>query len=170
MSGSSKQKDAVFSAIASVLAEAGITPNEGESFATVLNKELRAQVTNILVEGFKNGTIDLKEGYETEAELRTYASGVTSNWLRKDPRMNGGIKYQPKNPGSRVGSSDPTIKSMRALLATRTDLTGDDRAEIQAAINQRVSEVRATKRPAKELTADQIELLRSAGLSQFLPA
>lgn len=163
-----KQKDAVFSAVSSVLSEAGITISEGENFAAHLSRELRAQVTNILVEGFNNGTIVLDKSFENEADLRTYCSGLTSNWLRKDSRMNGGVKYVAKNPGSRAGSADPTIKSMRTLLATRTDLSSDDRAEIQAAIDSRVAEVRASKKPAKALTAEQVELLKSAGLSQFI--
>jgi hypothetical protein len=168
MSGTTKQKEAVFSAVSSVLTEAGISVTEGENFATHLSRELRAQVTNILVEGFNGGTIALDKSFENDADLRTYCSGLTSNWLRKDPRMNGGVKYVAKNPGSRVGSADPTIKSMRTLLATRTDLTATDRAEIQAAIDSRVAEVRSSKKTAKSLTADQIELLRSAGLDQYL--
>jgi hypothetical protein len=166
----SKQKEAVFSAVSSVLSEAGITPNEGDNFATHLNRELRGQVTNILVEGFKSGTISLDKPYETDAELRTYASGVTSNWLRKDPRMNGGIKYVAKNPGSRVGSTDPQLKAMRALLATRSDLSDTDRAEIQGHIDSRVSEVKSSKKSTKELTPEQTELLKSIGLSSFISA
>jgi len=165
---STKQKEAVFSAVTSVLSEAQISVNEGENYATHLNRELRAQVTNILVEGFNNGTIVLEKSFESESDLRTYCSGLTSNWLRKDPRMNGGVKYVAKNPGSRVGSADPTIKSMRTLLATRTDLSVEDRAEIQSCIDARVSEVRSSKKTAKSLTAEQIELLRNAGLDQFL--
>jgi uncharacterized protein YabE (DUF348 family) len=168
MSGTTKQKEAVFSAVSSVLTEAGISVNEGDNFAASLNRELRAQVTNILVEGFNNGTIALDKSFESEADLRTYCSGLTSNWLRKDPRMNGGVKYVAKNPGSRVGSADPTIKSMRTLLATRTDLSVADRADIQAAIDSRVAEVRSSKKNAKVLTAEQIELLKNAGLDQYL--
>lgn len=167
---STKQKEAVFSAVTSVLSEAGVSVNEGENFAAHLNRELRAQVTNILVEGFNGGTIALDKSFESESDLRTYCSGLTSNWLRKDPRMNGGVKYIAKNPGSRVGSADPTIKSMRTLLATRTDLSPSDRAEIQSAIDSRVAEVRSSKKTTKSLTAEQIELLRNAGLDQYLPS
>jgi len=168
--GQTKQKEAVFSAVTSVLSEAGIVVNEGDDFATYLSRELRAQVTNILVEGFNNGTIALEKTFESEADLRTYCSGLTSNWLRKDIRMNGGVKYVAKNPGSRVGSADPQLKAMRVLLATRTDLSDEDRAEIQNHIEKRVSEVRASRKPTKELTSEQIELLRGAGLDQFISA
>jgi hypothetical protein len=165
----SKQKEAVFSAVTSVLSEAGITVADNESFATYLTRELRAQVTNILVEGFNSGTIALDKAFEDEAALRTYCSGLTSNWLRKDTRLNGGVKYVAKNPGSRVGSTDPQLKAMRALLATRTELSETDRAEIQTMIDRRVTEVRSSKKSAaKELSAEQIEILKSAGLDHFL--
>ena len=165
-----KQKDAVFSAVTSVLGEAGITVAEGDNFANHLTREFRAQVTNILVEGFARGTISLDKSFEDEAALRTYCSGLTSNWLRKDPRLNGGVKYVAKNPGSRVGSTDPQLKAMRALLATRTDLNDEDRAEIQTMIDKRVTEVRSTRKSSKELTPEQVEILRDAGLEQFIAA
>jgi hypothetical protein len=166
----SKQKEAVFSAVTSVLSEVGIQVTEGDSFASHLTRELRAQVTNILVEGFNNGSISLEKTFDSEADLRTYCSGLTSNWLRKDPRINGGVKYVAKNPGSRVGSADPQLKAMRTLLATRTDLSTEDRAEIQTMIDKRVTEVKVSKKSTKALTPEQIEILNAAGLSSFISA
>jgi hypothetical protein len=141
------QKEAVFAAITSVLSEAGIVVNEGDNFANSLTRELRAQVTSILVEGFNSGNISLDKTFTDEAALRTYCSGLTSNWLRKDGRLNGGTKYEAKNPGSRVGSSDPQLKAMRILLSTKTDAS--ERAEIQAFIDSRVSQIKVSKKPAK---------------------
>lgn len=143
------QKEAVNSAVTSVLSEAGVTVNEGDNVANYMNRELRAQVTAILVEGFKSGTIVLDKTFADDAALRTYCSGLTSNWLRKDPRLNGGSKYVAKNPGSRVGSSDPQLKAMRALLSTKTDPS--EKAEIQSFIDSRVSEVKTSRKPAKQI-------------------
>ena len=143
------QKEAVFTAVTSVLNEAGISTNEGDNFANHMNRELRAQVTAILVEGFKAGTIVLDKSFATEAELRTYCSGLTSNWLRKDSRLNGGSKYVAKNPGSRVGSSDTQLKAMRALLSTKTNPA--EQAEIQAFIDRRVSEIKVSRKPTKQI-------------------
>ena len=143
------QKESVFNAVSSVISEANIIVNEGESYSTHMNRELRSQVTNILVEGFNSGTIALDKSFSSDAELRTYCSGLTSNWLRKDARLNGGVKYEAKNPGSRVGSSDVQLKAMRALLSTKTDPA--ERAEIQSFIDSRVSEIKVSRKPAKTI-------------------
>lgn len=149
MSNQTSQKEAVFSAVTSVLSEAGISVGDNESVSTLLTRELRAQVTNILVEGFNNGSVSLDKTFTTEAELRTYCSGLTSNWLRKDTRLNGGVKYAAQNPGSRVGSTDAQLKAMRALLSTKSDPA--ERAEIQSFIETRVAEIKATRKPSKSI-------------------
>ena len=143
------QKEAVHSAVTSVLSENGVSVNEGDNYATHLTREYRAQVTNILVEGFTSGKIALDKSFENESDLRTYCSGLTSNWLRKDTRLNGGMKYVAKNPGSRVGAADAQLKAMRTLLSTKSDAA--ERAEIQSFIDARVAEVKASKKPTKTI-------------------
>lgn len=166
MSEKQTQKEAVFAAVTSVLNEAGIEVNEGDNFATSLTRELRSQVTAILVEGFKGGTIALDKNFENDSDLRTYCSGLTSNWLRKDKRMNGGTAYVAKNPGSRAGSSDPQIKAMRVLLATQTDPA--KRAEIQSFIDARLAEIRPSNKSVKTLSAEQIAMLEANGLGHLV--
>lgn len=156
---SQTQKEAVFSAVTSVLNEAGVKVNEGDNFATSLTRELRSQVTAILVEGFKSNSIALDKTFASDADLRTYCSGLTSNWLRKDTRMNGGMKYAAKNPGSRVGSSDPQLKAMRVLLSTQEDPT--KRIEIQSFIDARIASIKVSRKPAKTINvADLPEELK----------
>ena len=76
----------------------------------------------------------------TPEALRKYIPGLVNNWLRKDKRLNGGNKYQPKNPGSRAGSGDESIRAMRTLLTVTTDL--DSKAQIEAAIQARLNELK----------------------------
>jgi hypothetical protein len=109
--------------------------------------EQRAQVNAILFEGFRAGKIELTKEYD-DKELRSYVSGLQSNWLRKDKRLNGGVKYEAKNPGSRSGSGDESVKAMRALLSTMTDAAS--RTEIQGFIDARV----AALKPAAAATLD----------------
>jgi hypothetical protein len=79
----------------------------------------------------------------TDAELKTYISGLTSNWVRKDKRLNGDVAYIAKAPGSRAGSGDLQLKAMRTLQSQLTNPS--DKAEVQAHIDARVKEISATK-------------------------
>lgn len=129
------QKEAVFQAVCNVT---GFT---GEGTVSI-SKEQRAQVNAILFEGFKSGKIELDREY-SDSDLKGYVSGLQSNWLRKDKRLNGGMTYVAKNPGSRAGSTDPQLKAMRALLSTLTDES--ERAEVQTHIDARVAEIQYSK-------------------------
>ena len=141
------QKEAVFTAVVNVLAQENISIVEGQPVA--MTKEYRALVNNILFEGFRNGTIELDREF-SDSDLKGYVSGLQSNWLRKDKRLNGGIQYVAKTPGSRAGSGDPSLKAMRTLMSTLT--TDSDKAEVQTHIDARLSEIQASK--AKSVTID----------------
>lgn len=144
------QKEAVYVAITSVLNESGIHFEEGMDVSSVLTKEHRATVNMVLFEGFKNGGIQLDKSF-SDAELKSYVSGLQSNWIRKDSRLNGNTKYEAKNPGSRAGSTDPQIKAMKLLLSTLTDAS--ERAEVESEIAKRQAEITKTKAPAIDFSA-----------------
>lgn len=129
------QKEAVFMAVCSV-----VGAFEG---ACVPTKEQRAQVNNILFESFREGKINYDGALPSDTKLKEYVSGLQSNWLRKDKRLNGNVKYTAKNPGSRAGSTDAGIKAMRLLLETQTDAV--KRNEIQGYIDARLAEIKPTK-------------------------
>lgn len=136
------QKEAVYSAVTSVLSENNISVAEGTDVSTVMTRELRSQVNQVLFEGFRSGSVELDREF-SDSDLKAYVSGLQSNWLRKDKRLNGGAKYSAKNPGSRIGSSDPQLKAMRALLTTLS--TESEKTEVQGYIDNRISEINATK-------------------------
>lgn len=142
--GKMNQKEAVYQAVCNVTGFSG----EG---TVEISKEQRAQVNAILFEGFRSGKIELDREY-TDSDLKAYVSGLQSNWLRKDKRMNGGIQYVAKNPGSRAGSGDPALKAMKALLSTLTPGTADH-TEVQTEIEKRQSEIAATKIKTVDLSA-----------------
>ena len=146
-----KQKDAVYQAITSVLAEEGVHFEDGMNVGSDMTKERRSTVSNILVAGFQGGTIELDKVYETESALRSYVSGLISNWIRKDTRLNGNTKYVAKNPGSRFGASDDQLKALRALLSQTTDET--ERTEIQGYIDARLTELKKSKAPTISVEA-----------------
>lgn len=148
------QRQAVYNAVKSVFAESNIEFYDGIDAKSVMTKEHRAQVNAILCIGFISGEIELKDTESNraklvnESQLKEYVSGLQSNWLNKDTRLNGGVDHEIKNPGSRSGTTDPQIKALRALLSTLTKDT--DRAEIQGLIDARV----ASLKPTKEIVID----------------
>jgi hypothetical protein len=128
------QKEAVYTAMINVCGE-----QDGVYTPT---KEQRAQVNHILFEGFRAGKITLDREF-SDTDLKAYVSGLQSNWLRKDKRLNGNVAYVAKNPGSRQGTGDIQLKAMRALLSTLS--TPEDKADVQAHIDSRIAEIAKTK-------------------------
>jgi hypothetical protein len=159
--GKMTQKEAVFEAVVNVVTNAGITFEEGMNVAPHMSRELRAQVNQILVEGFKAGSIELDTEFD-EANLKRYVSGLQSNWLRKDKRLNGSVKYVAKNPGSRAGSGDTQLKALRALKA-HLESKGEDTGEIDSFIEKRVSEISTAKRPTIDVSSLPAELRKYVG-------
>lgn len=145
MSNVMNQKDAVFAAVSSVLSNAGID-FEGVAVKPLMTKEFRAQVNQILFEGFRAGTIQI-DGEKDDTQLKQYVSGLQSNWINKDKRLNGNVGYVAKNPGSRAGITDTQVKALRGLLATVE--TDEERAEIQGYLDNRLAEIGESKAKPK---------------------
>lgn len=145
MSNVMNQKDAVFAAVSSVLSNAGID-FEGIAVKPLMTKEFRAQVNQILFEGFRAATIQM-DGEKDDTQLKQYVSGLQSNWINKDKRLNGNVGYVAKNPGSRTGITDPQVKALRGLLATVE--TDEERAEIQGYLDDRLATIGEGKAKAK---------------------
>ncbi len=145
------QRDGVFGAVVAVIGDV--------SGAVSLNSEQKKQVYAHLFAGFKSGQIELATP-KNDAELTKYIPGLVNNWLRKDTRLNGGVKYVTKHPGSRAGTGDETMKAMRMLLSVTTDSAA--RAEIEAAIATRTAEL---KKPTVTLNVSALppELRKFAG-------
>jgi len=136
------QKSAVYVAITHVLAEAGIKYEDGQDVSSLMTPERRALVNQILIQGFRNKEdgISCTKQYD-DKHLKSYVSGLVSNWIKKDKRFNGNTAYVPKNPGSRQGLGDVALKNMKLLLATVDK--EEDRVEIQAYIDAHQIEVNA---------------------------
>lgn len=153
------QKEGVFAAVMSVLSNAGITFTEGMIVKNSMTKELRAQVNQILFTGFRAGTIEM-DGEKNDSDLKQYVSGLQSNWLNKDKRLNGGVQYAAKNPGSRTGSTDAQVKALRALLAQTTDEA--EKIEVQGYLDARLKEIGISKAKTTEVNIDDLpEALRA---------
>ena len=126
------QGEAVFQAVQQVMGEL-----DGAKYEP--NKAQLEQIHELVVQSFLNGTTQHSKSTD-EVTIRKYVPGLCNNWLRKDKRLNGGGTYVPKNPGSRSGSGDESIKAMRTLLSITTD--PEAKAEIQLAIDARQAELK----------------------------
>jgi hypothetical protein len=147
-----KQNDAVFQAVCVVL---GV---DSFSSAVELTKDQRNTVISFVVEGIIGGSVDFsaeaKAKYDTAAKVKSYTTGMVSNHLRKDKRLNGNTKYEIKNPGSRAGTGDQQLKAMKALRSTLTD--ADQLAEIDLAIEARQAEIKTSKTKAVEINVEAL--------------
>jgi len=132
------QKDAVFNAITEVIGE---TRTEETTTPLTLTKDQKASVREILIEGFENDEIEIKNGQE---DIKKYVNGLLNNWMRKDKRFNGNVSYKAKNPGSRVGQGDAIVKNLRLLL--KTDVNDEAKIEINQAIQDRLAELKPEKK------------------------
>lgn len=133
-----KQVDAVYAAVVSV------TGFKGEGKCE-LSSEQKKLVSLALVEGFMSGKIEYS-GELSEEKIVKYVPGLINNHLRKDKRLNGGVKYEAKNPGSRSGQGDEQLTAMRNLLKL-PNLSDEQRAEIESEIANRLAEIKAVKAP-----------------------
>ena len=166
------QREAVYTITHSILKEHGVTFEDGDNISSVMTDEYRKQIIEAIVTSFQSGKIDFKDTQANQeklgdvSKLRSYTSGLVSNWFRKDPRFNGNVKYEAKNPGSRAGQGDAQMKNLRLL---KKQYEGTDKVkDIDAAIADRTAELRAAKAKKVEVdyTAIPEELKEALGITE----
>jgi hypothetical protein len=137
------QKNAVTNAVISVVNDYELG---GEVvLSEVITGEQKKTVRSMLFQGFRSGQITFggeSSKLNDDSYLTKYVAGLLDNWIRKNPEFNFGGRYAIKNPGSRSGSKDDTLKALRALAKTVTDQTV--LAEINDAIKDRMAEIKPT--------------------------
>lgn len=109
---------------------------------TSWNDEQKRKVNGLVFMAFKAGETTKNSGGTSDEALLKYIPGLVNNWVRKSKELNGGVDYQPKNPGSRSGAGDETLKNLRLLLASVTD--EDARHAVQQEIDKRIAELKPT--------------------------
>jgi hypothetical protein len=145
---STTQKQVIVEAIKNVL-------NTNEFTSKVeLTSEQRKQVLDIIsVQLIAQGTMstDAMAKYKDAAGIRKeYASGVLNNWLKKAPELNGNVKYEAKNPGSR--SKDSTMLEIKKVMAYAAQIGDADLLE-QAIIelDKRTAELKHAKAKVEKM-------------------
>lgn len=160
------QKDGVYSAVTAFLEEHNI-PFEESSKPVVLSTDQRKTIVMMLVKATDAGELTRKSNKSGQT-LEQYWSGTLSNWLRRDPRLNGGHEnVQPKNPGSRAGTGDAELRELKKLMK-QVEVTGNEEhiAAVKEAIDARTKIVEAerAKKIAVDLSKIDPELLASLGV------
>lgn len=151
------QKEGVYSVVKGVLSEMGVV-DEGKA-RDQLGPDGVKQVGTVVCAMLINGEIDMttesRAKYETPEAMARYTSGLVNNWLNKDVRLNGGDKYVAKNPGSREGGSDETIKALKGLKIMHA---GNDEviAQIDQAIEARKAELKVSKVKVIEIDVSKL--------------
>ena len=149
------QKECVFGIITELFGEVnGVFKPSKEQL-----KEIYELVTDDLAAGNAAFSAEAAAKYSTRDLIRKdYVPGMVSNWIRKDLRLNGGEKYETKNPGSRAGQGDEQLKNLKALKAQHPEHSD----EIDVEIAKRVAELGLAKKKVVEVDYDLIpEELRS---------
>lgn len=145
------QKEATYLAIILAFENAGVSFEEGDVAKEILTTEMRTEVRETLFDQFRGGEISFKEEFTAklndDSELKKYIAGLVSNWVKKDKRLNGNVKYQILNPGSRAGQGDDQVKALRSLIKQLT-VSGPNTeglAEAKEALVARQAEIAAAK-------------------------
>lgn len=109
------QREAVYMAVHTVFGELDTIPETGH-----WSDSQKKEVLGLMMQSFKAGEWTKNSGGQDDASLLKYIPGLVNNHVRKDKRLNGGVEYVAKNPGSRAGTGvEPAEqKAMRMLLAT----------------------------------------------------
>jgi hypothetical protein len=124
------QKQVVYNAIVAFLQENGLSL---ENNRAELTKSDRKTIVTMIATALDSGDMPFsataRAKHDTPTKIRNYSTGLLSNWLRKDNRINGGAKHKIKNPGSKANQDDEVLKdlkSIRKLLSNKKEIQAVD--------------------------------------------
>ena len=89
------QRDIVFNRVKELLKDRNIQVKPNQAVLECVNSELLKSLYDVVCKDFKEGKAILKdtpsnkEKLADDTKLRVYVVGLCSNWLRRDPRLNG---------------------------------------------------------------------------------
>jgi len=152
-----KQVDAVVHYTKQVMADAF---QEGVDIKTYITKEQRSDVALLVADSIITGETQMSDEarvkYQDQAKLLVYVHGMVKNWFAKSKELNGGVKHEYKNPGSRAGQGDAKLKELKALRG-QLAAAGNDAgvAKCDEFIAKRIAELK----PAAEAKAINPDLI-----------
>jgi hypothetical protein len=154
------QHEAVIAATKEIL---GSRFEAGMDVKDIASKDDKQAVVAVVVRMFQAGTASMsdeaKTKYSDAKALTGYTAGLVTNWWNKSKTLNGGEKYEAKNPGARAGSNDEQIKELKNLKA-HLEAVGNVEgvAKVAEAITQRIAELRAESSAKKLPEVDMTKI------------
>ena len=146
------QNEAVYLAVVAAFPNTEVVPETGR-----WTDAQKAEVYSAMMSMFKSGQWTKNSGGTDDASVLKYIPGLVNNHVRKDTRLNGGTKYEPKRPGSRSGSGDEAVKAMRTLLSVTSDPAAKN--AIQVEIDKRLAELKPKTEIKAELLPESLRHL-----------
>ena len=143
------QSDATINAVVNLAKEQGYDAKPFETdYKSVLTKADTTQVVNFITQGLTDGEITMTDKSKAKFEddpkaLRRYVVGLVNDRLRKAKAINGNTVYAAKEHGKLKASRDAELKALTQVLSLNN--TPEVKAEIQAEIDRRKSELDAAK-------------------------
>lgn len=142
----------------------------GRDIKEYAGKDDKRRVATLIAEGMLTGEVELgaeamaKYGTSIETLTSKYVVGMVTNWWNKSKELNGGERYEAKNPGSRAGAGDPTIKEMK-LLRRHLEEAGNVEgvAQVDAAIAQHLAASKPKAEINLSLIPDELKELVGVG-------
>lgn len=146
------QKEAVFQVVKEIRRGAVDTDKP-----VVLTKQEKAVAAQKLFEGFKKGKVAYNHELPSDDKLLLYISGLVSNWLRKDKRLNGQRNYVPLRPGSRSTMPTPMQASPDQLQALKTlaQISGNGNEEVQVFVIRKPANAEQISPETDEMSDEQ---------------
>lgn len=141
-------------------------PNQDvKEYATKVDKQaIATKVSEMMLEGEVELSDSARAKYGESVDVLTskYTMGMVTNWFNKSKELNGGVKYETKNPGSRIGSGDEQLKELGLLRKQLLQIGNEDGVRrVDEAITARRAEIQAAKQPVVEINKDNLpEFLR----------
>jgi hypothetical protein len=152
-----KQVDAVIHYTKQVLADQF---QPGVPVASYVTKEQRSDIALLVADSIITGETQMSDEartkYQDQAKLLVYVHGMVKNWFAKSKELNGNVKHEYKNPGSRAGQGDAKLKELKALKA---NLVAAGNHEGAAKCDEFIAKRMAELKPATEAKAINPDLI-----------
>lgn len=140
------QKEAVYVAVKDILEANGKSIKTTEPVALSISE--RAAVVQYIADLIASSQAYFSPNaaakYSTEKDIKKYVSGLVSNWLRRDPRLNGGSASAVASQSESKKEPDTVLKNLKNLLHNVKG-NPEAEAEILKEIEKRSAGIKADK-------------------------